>query len=611
MATFCPFCSAQKGTHSHSHSDAESMDAVDESAMNSQSVSLEMAESEEIEVAAPSRSKRKRPRGHNHRGGGQQRSDRDLPSPHRKQTVPSLPPQVLDLVESTDRHQEAIKALFEGVSLSSPSKDALGGGRLEEIKAVLTESASIQRKQSELGRALSAEGEALRKMGDQSRSDLNASIEAINAQYVTLKGRFEAVRSANKEKMASFERARREERRDGAGNEEEAEYLILYEASQQKVKVLDAELAHLRSEMARTREAAERAAAKADSAQIEAERAHRGEVQRLMSCHRIEVEELTVALKCAEDQFTDFKANSTAKTSMQRTADCLLIDNLKRENVALSNELSAIRQSMATLSPHSAAIMATPCAAAKGRTNDNGTGTGTEDEAECKGNGKGYDLKDYGQHIRASPLNERVQDELLSIWKRKDLEKSVEDLQSELVSTKTQLEAKRALVVHFEALLRGQQSAQKAVLEQMADFRKINNLYSVLTATKIERKTATEIDLNVDGDGDVELDGESKEQEAGDGNAGNANAVTMKQEVFACRTAHRERGAMMEYILSFGCNEGRTEQEEASPFLDYRLVSAHNLDERPLNESLSSNITFYEKNAPLFMDTVIRQMFAK
>ena len=307
------------------------MDAVDESAMNSQSVSLEMAESEEIEVAAPSRSKRKRPRGHNHRGGGQQRSDRDLPSPHRKQTVPSLPPQVLDLVESTDRHQEAIKALFEGVSLSSPSKDALGGGRLEEIKAVLTESASIQRKQSELGRALSAEGEALRKMGDQSRSDLNASIEAINAQYVTLKGRFEAVRSANKEKMASFERARREERRAGAGNEEVAEYLILYEASQQKVKALDAELAHLRSEMARTREAAERAAAKADSAQIEAERAHRGEVQRLMSCHRIEVEELTVALKCAEDQFTDFKANSTAKTSMQRTADCLLIDNLKRQ----------------------------------------------------------------------------------------------------------------------------------------------------------------------------------------------------------------------------------------------------------------------------------------
>jgi len=264
-----------------------------------------------------------------------------------------------------------------------------------------------------------------------------------------------------------------------------------------------------------------------------------------------------------------------------------------------------LRQSMATMSPNPnasgpATVSMTPFSA--GKIGGNGsTGADMEiDQNENENentNHKLDDLKDYGQHIRASPLNERVQNELISIWKRKDLEKSIQNLESELSATKIQLKAKRALIAHFEALIGGQQNEQKMALEQLGDFKKIINLYSVLTATKIERKPISNLHANDDGN-----ESESKEQE-----------LIPKQEAYSCRTVHRERGSMMEYLLSFGRNDEQTEAEQGgpSPFLDYQLISVHNLDERPLNESLSSNITFFEKNAPLFMNTVIRQMFGK
>jgi len=573
--------SARTNKGSHSQSDTESNGPINASTLSD--------DVEEIEVVVPSRSKRKklRDRGHHSDGDGEvpSRKERDLSSPHRKQRVQSLPSaQFEELMISTDRHQESLQNLFDGASGSGFTSSTL-----KELKAVLMESGSLQKRQSEIGRSLSAESESLRRSGTQCRSDLNSSIEAINGQYVALKKQFESDRNQNKSKMAKFERVQRDQKENGNGNEEEAEYKILYEASQQKVKVLAEEVGHLRNEMARTREEMERMKAKAESTQIEIEKSHRGEVQRLMTGHGIEVNELEVALKCAEDQFADFKANSTAKAQIERNADRLLIDNLKRENEALTNELKGIRQSMDTLSPHSAAAIAsTPYNAVK-RGND-----GTESAV----NGKGDDLKDYGQHIRESPLNERVQNELLTIWKRKDLEKSIKNLQSELDSTKTQLQAKRALIAHFEALIGGQQSEQKAMLQQNADFKKIVNLYSVLTATKIERNVEDQMRIDKEEDDG----GDSKEQEV----------VTIKQESFSCRTAHRERGTLMEYELSFGCNDGRNEEaSEASPFLDYRLLSVHNLNEKPLNESLRENITFYAKNAPLFMDTVIRQMFGK
>jgi len=511
--------------------------------------------------------------------------------------VTALPPQIEAFVQSAERHHEAIKAVFgddgdgEGDGASTSSLD---DRRLQEIKAVLMQSGSLLKQHSAASSVLSEESDALRKQGDRCRAELNASIEAINAQYVALKAQFEALRAEHSKRRQEAKALTQNGNDSGHGVEEEAEYKILYEASQQKVSAKDDELQSARTEIARLRDSMERAAAKAESAQIETERAHRGEVQRLMSCHRIELEEAEIARKCAEDQLADLKAHSTAKAAMDRNADRLLIDNLKRENRALTAELEAVQQSMATLSPNSAAKM-TPCNVSKRGNGPNG-GNGNEP--------KGDDLKDYGQHIRASPLNQRVQDELLSIWKRKDLEKSIENLKAELLSTRTQLAAKKALVEEFETLLRGQQSQQKEAMMEVATTQRVNNLYSVLTATKVEVQM---VDVESGGSrsgntgNGMDVDSESKEQEMPPERA-------LKREVFSCRTAHRERGTMMEYMLSFGCNEG---EEEAVPYLDYQLVNAHNLDDRPLNESLKTNMTFYAKNGPMFMNTVIRQLFGK
>lgn len=485
---------------------------------------------------------------------------------------------------STDRHLETIRALFggDGATAASAESNALNAGTLKAIKAALSESAELRTAESAMNQALCAKHDGLHELGAQCRSTLNGQIEAINRQHTALKGQF--VEQMN-DGMARIQRMEQKTASKGDGNGEEAEYRILYEASQQKMKAMSAEMESVRSEMTRCREATERQRSQSDAEAVEQERAHRGEVQRLRSGHRIEVKALEMALKSVEAEFADFKLSAEAKYKMQHNADALCIDNLKRENLALSDELTMARQSVGTLSPHSAAISPTPCIARKG----------------AVGGIVGAEGNEFSQRIRASPLNERVQNELLSISKRKELENAVQGLQSELLSVKTQLEAKKAVIKEFEEMLRGEQREQKAVWQQLSDLKKINNLYSVLTATKIQRKAADDRELrrgsDADGDG-----AESKQQELG-----NDGAVVTKQEGFECRTVHRDRDQMLEFLLSFGCSE----EEEASPFLDYRLVAAHNLEEDELSESLRSDITFYAKNAPMFLATVFRQMFTK
>ena len=74
------------------------------------------------------------------------------------------------------------------------------------------------------------------------------------------------------------------------------------------------------------------------------------------------------------------------------------------------------------------------------------------------------------------------------------------------------------------------------------------------------------VDVAEDGNG-MDVDRESNEQEQ----------LPTNREVFSCRTVHRERGSTMEYMLSFGCNDERDADEEASPYLNYQLVSTQNI----------------------------------
>ena len=182
---------------------------------------------------------------------------------------------------------------------------------------------------------------------------------------------------------------------------------------------------------------------------------------------------------------------------------------------------------------------------------------------------------DYRKHIEASPLNERTQSELLSISNVKELENKIKNLNEEIASYKNQLFAKKELIKEFETLLQQNQIQQKKILSNHQNIAKTINLYRILTGTKIERKI----------------------EEAGSNNK--------KEQQYLCRTAHRETDSMMEYYLTLDYKES---SENAQSFCDYHLISSHNLV-KPLNESLSQNITFYTKDAPLFLKGLIQQMF--
>merc|ERR1711933_33411 len=176
---------------------------------------------------------------------------------------------------------------------------------------------------------------------------------------------------------------------------------------------------------------------------------------------------------------------------------------------------------------------------------------------------------EYRKHIQDSPLNERTQNELLSISNIKDLENKIKNLNQEIISYKTQLNAKKLLIKEFEDIYQNNQSQRKQIVNQHENGAKI----------------------------------EQKEQENDDGN----NNRFEKQEQYLCRTKNKETDSMLEYYLSLGFNDGN-DIKTTSPFCDYSLISSHNLL-KPLNESLSSNITFYTKDEPLFIKGLIQQIF--
>ena len=202
------------------------------------------------------------------------------------------------------------------------------------------------------------------------------------------------------------------------------------------------------------------------------------------------------------------------------------------------------------------------------------------------------------RHLLESPLNERLKQHLIDVSNEESLKNTVLNLKAELDSFRKQLFGKKELIKEFEDTLQSTQSEQKVRLSQVADLRKMVNLYSMLTATKItvERKEPSTNNMDMDVD--------QKEQE---------QPQSKRMSQFLCRTLQKEAESMMEYYLSFGFNEdGDADQDKQikETFFDYTLVSSHNLA-KPLNESLSSNITFYTKDAPLFLKVIIQQMFGK
>merc|ERR1712228_1010507 len=325
---------------------------------------------------------------------------------------------------------------------------------------------------------------------------------------------------------------------------EEGQYKILYETSMKKIKMLNDDIIDLKEANQSKKERVIKLKKERESTLIEIENNHKKELDAMRNKYNLAVNELEIKLKCTADEYNEYKTKMEEKIKIEGNNKELMIENLKRENEALCNELSGYRQTAATLSPSSAVL--SPCTLHKKQNYEN-----------------------YKKHIQESPLNERTQNELLSISNVKELENKIKNLNEEMLSYKNQLFAKKELIKEFETLLQ-----QNQILSNHQNIAKTVNLYRILTGTKIERKNE-----------------ESSNNE--------------REQQYLCRTAHKETDSMMEYYLSLDYKESN---ENAQSFCDYHLISSHNLV-KPLNESLSQNITFYTKDAPLFLKGLIQQMF--
>jgi len=341
-------------------------------------------------------------------------------------------------------------------------------------------------------------------------------------------------------------------------NENEKKYKVLYETSMKKIKLLNDDIIDLKQEIKGKNKEILDLNKKNENILIEIENNKNKEMKQIENKYKLDLNKLEIEIKCIKDEYNEYKEKMEGTMKIENNNNLMMIENLKRENDALCNELTMYQQNERTLTPNSSLISPRPTNNAQ----------------------NGLKCKDYTKRIQDSPLTERKQNELLSISKVKNLENDIKNLKEENISNKNQLFAKKELIKEFEGLLQKNQMQQKQILDQYEDGKKIINLYQILTSTKIEKKRRSE-----------------------------------NKEDFLCRTVKKENnknnnGAMLEYGLSLGINHGNNNKENIGhqSFCDYQLISSHNLS-KPLNESLSQNITFYAKDAPLFIKEVIEQIF--
>eukprot|EP00484_Ammonia_sp_Unknown_P028190 CAMPEP_0197024180 /NCGR_PEP_ID=MMETSP1384-20130603/4806_1 /TAXON_ID=29189 /ORGANISM="Ammonia sp." /LENGTH=709 /DNA_ID=CAMNT_0042452525 /DNA_START=28 /DNA_END=2154 /DNA_ORIENTATION=+ len=538
-------------------------------------------EKEEIEVNANVDSDRNRNRNHNANARSpRRRTDTDLLSPHRRQIIDDLPPRMSNI--SILNRREHRNEEEEG-------EDGGGGEDVLDLKAiekVIKESGVIRKSLIEIKKKHDEHYKDLSKSEEQTRTELNESIEVFNTKYNELKKTFEASKKSIFKDIESL-KANEEDEQHQAHNENE--YKLLYEKSTKKIKILNDEIVALQHELRQKNEENKDLRQKARKDLVEYEENKRKELTALNGKYKLDINELEFKLKCVEDEYAEYKDNMDGKIKIHDNNQNLMIDNLKRENAALYAELSQYHQTEKTATPNSAIL--TPI-------NHNNNANPI----------------DFRTRIRESPLTEKVQNELISISNAKELENEIANLKQEMLGAEKQLSAKKQLIKEFEELLRNDQIALKkqeserdVLLTKMTNMKKIINIYSILTSTKIQEK------IEVIEEEQENTSTEQKQQDIDD------ERERGKREKYLCRTVNKENKRMLEYYLTLavndqdkehsndnedGDNNHNREEEERQIHCHYELVSAHNLSERAASNKKSclfeENMVFYTKQAPLW-----------
>eukprot|EP01083_Nonionella_stella_P162326 532762_1 len=471
-------------------------------------------------------------------------SDIDLLSPHKPHAIRDLPQQIDAMISSQQNHSKAVQSLRNGRSTDQISKC------LKSIKNVLIESESLHKTQTEITKRIASEFKDLSKNGETQRKELNKNIEESSKKYQALQRMFE-------ENMETIYSKVEKIGQNTSGSDVDAnnEYKVLYETSLKKIKMLNEDLMSVKQEMKVKNAQQLKEEKQRESALMEMENNKRKEMGALRSKYEMEINALKVELKCQTDEFHEYKQKISEQRVIHDNNQNLLIDNLKRENKALLTELAMYRQEQRTVTPNS--VVHTPV-------NTN--------------------YKDYRKHIEDSPLNTRIQNELITISNTKELENQIKNMNEEMELHKKQLFAKKELIKEFQELLEKSHAQQKHMLQQRERNVKIMNMYQILTCTNIEPENVI---------GNMDSTEENQKEEAGQ----------KRYEQFKCRTVHKDNDSMLEYHLSL-------EATDDNEVCDYSLISSHNLS-KPLNESLESCITFYTKDAPLFLKGLIQQVFTQ
>jgi len=441
----------------------------------------------------------------------------ELPPSHRRRpaaaaVVAALPPKTTDLSTDAAAHALALDKL-----LSVDITDASSSMECAEIIAVLKETNALRHRRAEMDAALNSGYRDIVEQGRAWRAELNDSIAASNAEHAQLKADVRRDLDALNAKI-------------GEGQIEtdsttavEGEYAVLYESAQAKISAMTAEIAALsaRLESARTEREGQR---QSHEAQLrEMERTRRADLDALRAQHKLESEAMALKLKCAQNERAEFEAREAERRKIVRANEEVLIENLRRENAVLKDELDLANQRAQTVD------------------------VGGDAESAA---------------VTPSPMRLRLQSELARMGAAKSLEATVQNLQGELERARKETEVKRGLLGECESAMEAMRAEIGRAMKRLA-------LYEMLTATKLEV-------------------GKGKGTE---------------EERFECRTLRRDAGAMMQFGLRLGSND-----KAEDVFLDYSLGSVHNLP-RP-GQPLCDEMSFFAKDAPLFLKAVILHAFA-
>jgi len=489
------------------------------------------------------------------------------------------------------------------------------------LQKVLKQSHIFRQKQTEFKNKLKKELSDFNKLKEKSRIELNKGVESFNNNYHDIKKKSQENVQQIMQRIEQFSVANPNGNiGEGNGDDDDGsgEYKILYDTSMKKIKLLNEEITALQLDVRHKNDELADLGKKHAQTLVELHDERHQEVYALHNKYKLEVNELQFQLKCVQDQFQEYRIDTEQRTKINENNSHLSIDNLRRENNALCAELSEFRQREQTMTPN--ACMLTPITANIARNGSTDTtdavgagGDGNGDVAMAKDGVDGRD-DDREQRIRDSPLNVRLQNELINIGNVKELETEIENLKQQNSACEKQLAAKRELVKEFEDLLRNhqlqinkQENEKETTTEQLCNLRKIINLYSILTSTKIDpkiqiiRRMASEQNENM-----------------------SENERETKKEQFLCRTVNKQNGSMLEYYLYLGCNDDDDDVESASEsgkenqkqknalkqiFCDYELISSHNLSVNEKTCLFQQHMTFYTNIAPLWLRKLLQQMF--